>query len=67
MTVYNGSRWLNDSLSSVLSQTFTDGTFELSVYNDASTVSTWIARPQRMQLALYTYPSLSLAFGVRRG
>ena len=38
MPVHNGSRWLDDSLTSVLAQTFT-GSLELSAYNDASNVS----------------------------
>ncbi len=38
MPVHNGAAWLDEALSSVLEQTFT-GTMELSVFNDASTVS----------------------------
>lgn len=36
MTVYNASRWLDDTLQSILAQTFT-GTLQLSIYNDGST------------------------------
>ena len=39
MPVHNGSRWLNDCLTSILSQTGFPGSLEFSVYNDASTVS----------------------------
>ena len=38
MPVHNGAKWLAESLGSVLTQTFT-GSMELSVFNDASTVS----------------------------
>ncbi len=36
--MHNASRWLEETLSSVVEQTFT-GSMELSVYDDASTVS----------------------------
>ena len=38
MTVHNAAEWIEQSLHSVLSQTFT-GKMELSLFNDASTVS----------------------------
>ena len=41
MTVRNGEQWLDESLSSLLNQTYT-GHMELSVYNDGSTVSKYI-------------------------
>lgn len=43
MPVHNGSRWLNDCLTSILSQTgFNPGSLEFSVYNDASTVRFYV-------------------------
>ena len=44
MTMYNASRWLDDTLQSILAQTFA-GTLELSIYNDGSTVSRVQASP----------------------
>ena len=41
MPVYNGAEWLEETLASILAQTFT-GQMELSVYNDGSTVSHFI-------------------------
>lgn len=38
MTVHNAAQWLEEALDSVHSQTFT-GSLELSVFDDASTVS----------------------------
>ena len=38
MPVHNGSRWLDDCLTSIFSQAGFTGSLELSVYNDASTV-----------------------------
>ena len=38
MPVYNAANWLQETLESVCRQTFT-GSLELSVFNDASTVS----------------------------
>ena len=38
MTVHNAAEWLEAALRSVLQQTFT-GRMELSVFDDASTVS----------------------------
>lgn len=38
MPMYNASPWLDECLQSVLDQDFT-GTMELSVFDDASTVS----------------------------
>jgi len=37
MTVYNASKWLEEALGSVASQTFA-GSLELSVFDDTSTV-----------------------------
>ncbi|GAB1545552.1 hypothetical protein NUACC21_82280 [Scytonema sp. NUACC21] len=39
MSVYNGSRYLRESVESILNQTFTD--FEFVIINDASTDNTW--------------------------
>ena len=38
LPVYNAEKWLDETLHSVLQQSF-EGQFELSIYNDASTVS----------------------------
>ena len=38
LPVYNAEKWLDETLHSVLQQNF-EGQFELSIYNDASTVS----------------------------
>ena len=43
MPVYNGSRWLDDCLTSIFSQAGFIGSLELSVYNDASTVGFYFA------------------------
>ena len=54
MSVYNGSRYLKESVDSILNQSFTD--FELIIIDDCSTDNTWeiltkyAAQDQRIRL-----------------
>lgn len=46
MPVYNASCWLDECLQAILQQDFT-GTMQLSVFDDASTVSVFLHRHKR--------------------
>lgn len=50
MPVYNASCWLDECLQAILQQDFT-GTMQLSVFDDASTVSAFTHAQTQMNLA----------------
>jgi len=65
MSVYNGSRYLNESIASILSQTFTD--WEFIIINDGSTdnsesiVQGWQNRDERIKLISRGHKGLTIS------
>jgi len=65
MSVYNGSRYLNESIASILSQTFTD--WEFIIINDGSTdnsesiVQGWQNRDERIKLISREHKGLTIS------
>lgn len=65
--VYNGEATIEETITSVLNQTFTD--FELIVINDGSTDKTLdvVSRIQDLRLKVFSYPNAGQAVSRNRG